>query len=353
MGLGAPRKFVVLPFAPAKLIKIRRRAKISHDPNNTAWSRSTANYGHKLLLSQGWTPGSYLGAVNAPHAHLHSDANASHIRVAIKDDNLGLGAKRGSGQGAGECTGLDVFQGLLGRLNGKSEAVLEKEQRSRDDLKRVLYTERKFGALRFVSGGVLVGDRIQKLVEDEKSRLAGNSSSLAAPYAEQNMGAKCHPETDIDNSKSMASPKVMQTAAPGLEALDTEMGDQEVAAELEQENNGQDKESNTARRKAEKAQRKLERRERKEARRGARAGRHSVIQSSCITSPSDPRSDTPDQHLADEIRASSAVAVTAALSGRHAVRQRYIKQKKLAVMDAKALNEVGTLLVTWLRESFC
>ncbi|MCJ1243922.1 telomerase inhibitor [Trapelia coarctata] len=330
MGLGAPRK----------------RSKISHDPNNTTWSRSTTNYGHKLLLSQGWTPGSYLGAVNASHAHLHSDASASHIRVAIKDDNLGLGAKRGSGQGAGECTGLDVFQGLLGRLNGKSEAVLEKEQKSRDDLKQALYTERRFGALRFVSGGVLVGDRIEKLVEDEKLRIAGkltsslDQGSLAPPHDETKMSVKGLTEASRDHSTSTESSNTTQTAASELDALEIETEDQEAATALDQENSGPEKSSDKAKRKAEKAQRRLKRRERKEGRRAARAERHPAAISSCTTSPSDQQSELHNQPRSDESQPSSVVAVTAAVSGRHAVRQRYIRQKKLAVMDPKALNEI-------------
>ncbi|KAM3074390.1 telomerase inhibitor [Clarireedia jacksonii] len=126
-----------------------------------------------MLKSQGWTPGEYLGAKNASHAEFHTSANASHIRVMVKDNNLGLGAKIGSGVGHGECTGLDVFQNLLGRLNGKEEMELEREQKSREDLKRAIYAERKWGSVRFVRGGVLVGDKIQELIEGERERVRG------------------------------------------------------------------------------------------------------------------------------------------------------------------------------------
>jgi Pin2-interacting protein X1 len=125
-----------------------RRVKLSHDPNNTKWTRDTGSFGHKILTAQGWQPGDILGARNAAHAEFHTAANASHIRVIVKDNNLGLGAKRGSGLAEGEYTGLDVFQSLLGRLNGKDEDELSKEQKSREDLKRAIYTERRWGSVR-------------------------------------------------------------------------------------------------------------------------------------------------------------------------------------------------------------
>ena len=130
--------------------------KLSHDPNNTKWTNDTESFGLKIMTSQGWQPGDYLGAKNAAHAEFHTAANASHIRVSIKDDNLGLGAKIGSGVGHGECTGLDAFTNLLGRLNGKDEEELEREQKSREDLKRAIYTERRWGSVRFVPGGFLI-----------------------------------------------------------------------------------------------------------------------------------------------------------------------------------------------------
>jgi Pin2-interacting protein X1 len=119
------------------------------------------------MAAQGWQPGEYLGAKDANHAEHYTAANASHIRVMIKDDNLGLGAKIGSGVGHGECTGLDAFKDLLGRLNGKDEDEIEKEQKSREDLKRAIYTEKKWGSVRFVRGGFLIGDKIQDLIDGE------------------------------------------------------------------------------------------------------------------------------------------------------------------------------------------
>ncbi|RAL62538.1 hypothetical protein DID88_005103 [Monilinia fructigena] len=52
MGLSAPKN----------------KIKLSHDPNNTRWSGNTDSFGHRMMKSQGWTPGEYLGAKDAAHA---------------------------------------------------------------------------------------------------------------------------------------------------------------------------------------------------------------------------------------------------------------------------------------------
>ena len=84
----------------------------------------------------------------------------------LKDDTMGLGAKVRQKQ-SDECTGLNVFKDLLGRLNGKSEDIIKQEQQVRSELKTSLYVERKFGPMRFVKGGMLVGDKITDVLKKE------------------------------------------------------------------------------------------------------------------------------------------------------------------------------------------
>src|SRR6266480_4711212 len=141
------------------------RRKLLHDPNNTAWSRSTDRFGHKILTGLGWKPGTTLGAKDAAHSKHYTSASTSHVRLLLKDDNLGLGAKRGKAED--ETFGLQELQTLLGRLNGKSEEVLQKEEEARRDVRLVMYKERRFGALRFVSGGFLQGDNVEQAVHKD------------------------------------------------------------------------------------------------------------------------------------------------------------------------------------------
>jgi Pin2-interacting protein X1 len=55
-----------------------------------------------------------------------------------------------------------MFQGLLGRLNGKSDEVLKKEEGYRRDLRLKEMVVKRFGGTTFVSGGFLVGDRMER-----------------------------------------------------------------------------------------------------------------------------------------------------------------------------------------------
>ncbi|KAF4979028.1 hypothetical protein FZEAL_4703 [Fusarium zealandicum] len=142
--------------------KIRR--KINKDPNNTKWTRDTNTFGQKILRSQGWEPGQFLGAQDAPHSELHTAANASYIRVILKDDMKGLGFSKSKED---EITGLDVFQDLLSRLNGKAEVAIVEDQQARLAVKTNYFVEQRYGPMRFVFGGLLVGDEMKAKDEDE------------------------------------------------------------------------------------------------------------------------------------------------------------------------------------------
>ena len=299
-----------------------------------------------MLLSQGWTPGTYLGATNAPHKHLHSDASASFIRVAIKDDNLGLGAKRGPGPG--ECTGLDAFQGILGRLNGKSDAVLEKEQDSRDNLKRALYTERRWGTLHFVSGGLLVGSRTQKLSEDANPHILAETGADDSLYQsrQKNSPKRIASMVDVTAQSEPISIDSGYTYETEASTLD---GDDDIAAQGREKdgkyaNSTLDKSTvvlKKSQRKKEKLQRRLDRKKRKEERRIRRLDKRPDSVSPSTISPTSVLQGSPKIDV--DLPVSACVpAQPAAISmtGRHAVRQRYIRQKKLALMDPRALNEV-------------
>ncbi|KAI2613958.1 uncharacterized protein GGS25DRAFT_469782 [Hypoxylon fragiforme] len=161
----------------------RNRRKLQHDPNNTKWTRDETTFGQKILRAQGWEPGQFLGAQGAAHSHLHTAASAAPITAVMKDDTLGLGAQPRHKQNT-ECTGLDGFKDLLGRLNGKSEEVIKKEREVRSGIKTNLYVERKYGTMRFVSGGLLVGDQMKGLVSTDSKTLKTESSDDEKPAVE-------------------------------------------------------------------------------------------------------------------------------------------------------------------------
>ncbi|KAG6060055.1 hypothetical protein E4U17_005117 [Claviceps sp. LM77 group G4] len=151
------------------LAENKSRSRINKDPNNTRWTRDTTTFGQKILRAQGWQPGQYLGVQDSAHAELHSAASASYIRVSLKDDMKGLGFNKAKED---QVTGLDVFSDLLSRLNGKSDDAIEGDKLARLEVKTHRYVEAKWGPMRFVRGGLLVGDEMKEVpvpaVEDAK-----------------------------------------------------------------------------------------------------------------------------------------------------------------------------------------
>jgi len=336
------------------------------------------------MTSQGWQPGEYLGAKNAAHAEFHTAANASHIRVSIKDDNLGLGAKIGSGVGHGECTGLDAFTNLLGRLNGKDEEELEREQKSREDLKRAIYTERKWGSIRFVPGGFLVSDKIQHLIDFEAERIrklaAGSSddssdsssseSDSEVPVIEEKPQKskkrkievlEAEPEVvaiKIKKSKkkrkSEALAKDAEEVTAALEEIklskkkskDRKLKQEPVQSEddIELQKPKKEKKSKKDRKeKKEKAtsdvemtEKELKRKKKSKRDKGKDKVTDEEVESSG-SSQSITKESTPSTPLAVD----SSGRSTPMMQGRHAVRARNIAQKRLAHMDVASLNQVS------------
>ncbi|TAQ88759.1 hypothetical protein B7494_g2911 [Chlorociboria aeruginascens] len=297
------------------------------------------------MTSQGWTPGQYLGALDAPHAEFHTAANASHIRVSIKDDNLGLGAKIGSGVGHGECTGLDVFQDLLGRLNGRDEDEIAKERASQEALKRAIYTERKWGSVRFVPGGVLIGDKIQDLIEGEKERLkklAGGllgSDSVSSSQEEKiaEVGTKklkkkrkrdeeaAKPEIVAIKVKKSKKSKKKRKPETNMEnfAQVPNVETEETIDQPETKKRKKEKKDKTKSKAIEDTPKKSKKKSKRDKSKSSTddMSKLSAKESTPIGTPSNDRS-------------------TPMMQGRHAVRARNIAQKRLASMDIASLNQI-------------
>ncbi|TKA76544.1 hypothetical protein B0A49_01800 [Cryomyces minteri] len=393
----------------------KNRTKISRDPNNTNWSRDTEGFGQKILKSQGWTPGQFLGAENAPHASHYSAANASHIRVLLKDDNLGLGASRRKDNA--ETFGLSVFQGLLGRLNGKSDAELEREQKVQRDRDLALYQGQRWGLKNFVSGGLLVGDKIEKVSMKVAVKESQSISTQKPPNSPDAEGAKTEgvviagarmpkkrsapgdSELDVEaeartlkrkkgksdlrseidlsdpihTQKEAEKPRKrkrreadqMQTSAEhastesakppkknkrkgsdeGLEAVieGVESAFPGTSTTSTSASTSSDEKADKRRRKLEKRALKGERRLKKEKRREDRADKASrdttteptpaegtILEISDIANSVSQRPPAPPM----------PAATVGFAGGRHAVRQRYIQQKRMASMNPQALKEI-------------
>lgn len=317
---------------------VRNKSKLSHDPNNTNWSKSTTNFGHKILTAQGWKPGDYLGAENAAHSSHYTAANASHIRVVLREENMGIGVQVGKGNA--ETFGLSMFSGLLGRLNGKSDEELEKKQNALRDVELGTFHARKYGSMNFVSGGLLVGDRMEfpeSTVLPGKKRKAEDEPTVQEPETKK---TKQDNEPQPDPDANVNDEDKRKRKAEKRERKEQESKAKEerrmlkAARKAEKSSKPSTDDNDKARLKAEKRARREERRARKEQKRARRAAKAQGL--------SAPSTETTASSSESDGTATPPVA-SAVFGGRHAVRQRYIMQKRRAHMDPQALKEIFML----------
>ncbi|KAK4553025.1 telomerase inhibitor [Recurvomyces mirabilis] len=334
----------------------KRRGKLAQDPNNTAWSKSTDGFGHRILSQQGWKPGDYLGAENAAHGDHYTAANASHIKVLLREDNLGLGAKLG-GAGNAETFGLSTLSGIFGRLNGKSEAEVEKQQSSLRDAELRTYQSQKYGHMNFVRGGLLVGDKIEELQDKLAVKTIDSQNAAVDQLSATKKKRKVESDaSEIDDGKpsekrrrkadiDSALPEVVEGLVTGESSKSTDKELLKAAKRLRKEKRRAAKqdeptevENEKARLKQEKKARKEERRLRKEQKRLGKAAKSADDDLTCSTTASSSALTTP---VVSELPSGTSTPTSGLFAGsRHAVRQRYIMQKRAASMDPKALNEI-------------
>ena len=340
------------------VVNLNRRIKLSHDPNNTAWSRSATKYGQRILQSHGWTPGELLGASGAPYSGLQSAASASHVKITLKDDNLGLGAKLEAARGSNETTGLDEFQNLLGRLNGRSTTNLTKDRIHRSNLRSSAYMDQRWGNLGFVSGGLLVG---AELMDPAKSEHDASNDTQQTPshYSENRTLPEANRPQEIRSEFSgRKEHKKRKNSRGDHNVKENTMGvdwSSNPVVESERESHTSPKDMfdqvqiDKVRSHAEKAARKLKRRVKRDARQSLRVREQSPI----LPSPDLIQLASPDigevavaSHPLREKNASTKSSQGLGV-GRLAVRQRHIQQKKMCMMDKKALNEVCIAWPIW------
>lgn len=362
------------PLTNLSLVPPHSKRKWAKDPNNTAWTRNTDTFGQKLLRSQGWEPGQYLGAKDAVHSEFYSAANASHIRAVLKDDNLGLGARRNQGD---ECTGLDALQELLGRLNGKSEESLGAERKKREDAKVNRYLERKLGTIRFVYGGLLVGDKVQQLADELKKEKEEKEAAAAGESKKEKKKSKKRKSEADDEKDSAASQqetsrekksKKRKTDDDTDESKSKRKGDKDKKRKAKEAAAGSrsDEDENDEDTSSWKRSKKEKKEKRKKAKNDDGDDANSAETSDAQTKEMRKKQKKEEKkRRAAEEEASKSTSVssqtaTPSASGistptrsevphRHLARQRFIAQKRAAVLDPAALNQVRRKLLSLCR----
>jgi Pin2-interacting protein X1 len=334
MGLAAPRK----------------RLKIAHDPRNTAWTTSTTSIGHRLMTQQGWSAGQALGA-NTPTGTSSNSASgtstpatsdearllASRVGVLFKDDTLGLGAKLASKDPAHARTGLDAFQGLLGRLNAKDEEDVKIVERKESERKLEGYARGKWGMV-FVPGGVLVRGEEYGSKKEVKEKETGEERQ------EGEEGEEGADEVKRDEKRRRSEEKRKRKLLE--EGSSAETGAVETANKTTDE-------------RAENERRKEERRKRKEEKRAQKSSKEASLESTPVPTSSTeheptvpaPRAEPPSTSKSspDDAKPSSITKPTppaptstrlSNTRGRQILRSRNIDAKRRAFADEKGLDGI-------------
>lgn len=253
------------------------------------------------------------------------------------------------GGGNAETFGLSLFSGVLGRLNGKDEGELKREEEARRDVELRTYQERKFGLVGFVRGGYLVGDRV---VDDLKEEEGDTRSDVKK---ESRSGKRKAVEVVPIDGKPSKKLKAVKEESPVVKSEPVSEDDTAVPSTIRKDKKRKDKDRKKSRSeesgidnakastasdtddrasrrnaKEEKRARKEERRKRKAEKALRKAERRHVV---TVSDDNTPTTDTAPTSGQSTPTALSTVA-------RQAVRHRYIQQKRMASMDAQAMKEI-------------
>lgn len=277
---------------------------------------------------------------------------------------MGLGARRNQGD---ECTGLDALQDLLSRLNGRSDEAVGEDRRKREDTKISRYLNRKVGTMRFVFGGLLVGDKVQELADSLKEKDQGAakvpgqggdaSSSSSEEEEEEESAASVKKEKkskkrksedgDTDHKKAKKSKKRKADDADE----DSKSRRKEKKDKKRRKEAGEDDESSPGDADEASAARKKSKKEKKEKRRKSKDDDENSTDASDSQSKKKEKkrkrkADKTDDGETTKSSTPTVSGISTPISGsvpvphRHLARSRFIAQKRAAVMDQAALNQI-------------
>lgn len=242
--------------------------------------------------------------------------------MVLKDDNLGLGAK---GLRHDQCTGLDAFQGLLDSLNGKAKGQATGQEQIYQETKPAVYEGLGKKGIRFVSGGFLKGREQEERVKHPVKIVVPLSDERFSKAKLNDRPVQSRLECEFNapqRANSRKKDRLNSTKSVLVESVAQEDGP----------HSGNDSAPEAQRKR--KAVRKVKRRKDKEIRRAAQSDVPHILSTMSLKEPAhSPIMTAATNHLDPQ--------AGLRLGGRHAVRQKYIRHKKMAMMDSKAMNEVS------------
>jgi Pin2-interacting protein X1 len=272
------------------------------------------------------------------------------LKVAYKDDNLGLGASLKPANPEHNRTGLDAFQGLLGRLNSKDEAEVKKLEQRTEDRKLAMWTQGKWGGVMFVPGGLLVqGDKFRKVEDDaslpgspagelvvksdpEAARKEAKALQKAGRQERREAKVKKRATSDVAGSTCDTTKKMTDSFhenAEDKQRLDSNTGSAQSAVDVDTKTilttGGKGKRKKTSSDK--------NKRQQITAYHTMEVVKEREIVIDTIQLPTPPSECW-------ETRAPTPVIQSSSRNGRHLIRGRNIQAKRMAFADTKLLDEV-------------
>ena len=261
-------------------------------------------------------------------------------------------------------------------MNG-NEAEVKKEEERREEIEKRAFVYRKYGMMNFVSGGFLVGDKITKK-GDIKQEPEVKVEIKSEPESEDNKAGK---KDKKRKRVEVEAVEVRTTEEPKLKRKRKSMDLREEAKrEIEQETdvakqNKKDKKAKKEKSKkskkstsdselstsltptaasdpealTDKAKRKAEKKARKEEKKLKKALKKAAKEAAKSNGSPDRSSSESEEESAQPSSVSATGTSTPTVSsagltfnarGMHAVRQKWIRQKRAATMDAQAMKEV-------------
>ena len=267
------------------------------------------------MQSQGWIPGSTLGATSA---NSNNDAGFSYMKIKRTEGKHGLGSSPQSLYDDSHY--VDAFQEILGRLNGRPDVKCAAATTKSRDLQTVNYVESRWRVLKFVSGGLLTEDKSKDISKQPQKT---PSSPITQSITTCNVPAHGEPDAGIDGLDRRESIKSeSHNPCESREFYQTVISRSANSAYSESHNK----------------RRKLEAGEPKKSKKRKRA----IDKAPDLEQSQQPffKEEALAKPLAAVVESQTAPVVRSSLSSRHAVRIRYIRHKRMVTKDKKGLNEV-------------
>jgi Pin2-interacting protein X1 len=323
------------------LAESKRKKKLApshHAP--TAWSKnaSASSIGFKLMSSMGWAPGKGLGT------ELHGEQD--NIKYSLKDDFLGIGAKKE--YGGGVWRGMSDVDDLCKKLDVGSGNVTPKEEAKVDEVKEIQV--RGGWKMKFQVGDTYTSsfatpndsgaDTPNESTDAEVSK-SGDVATMS-DVGERKVKKRKRDEKDKEEKKAKkekrdkTAPKEVTEVGRVKEKKKKDKKDKKKASKIDTESPGIPAQEST---KSKEVKPKMGKKQKKEKKRKAKKdaasiemeNRQAVVIAESIASTSN--SEPAIESLASEPGQSIPIP-------RHMHRARFMAMKRASVTDQNALREI-------------